>query len=107
MISRAHFERIACDYGPGLTDSLWLPQERELLSSQVEDIRGRLLEAKLQNVKLKNELTSRNEQAATGCCASARGCCRRRRERKAVRVFNSLWTISLCFSAFFWGFAIK
>ena len=46
-----------------------LLQERELLTGQVEDIRGRLLEAKLQNGKLKNELHSRNEQA--GACVFA------------------------------------
>ena len=46
-----------------------LLQERELLTGQVEDIRGRLLEAKLQNAKLKNELHSRNEQA--GACVFA------------------------------------
>ena len=32
-----------------------------MLKTQVEDIRGRLLEAKLQNVRLKNELQSRKE----------------------------------------------
>ena len=63
-----------------------LLRERELLQAQVEDIRGRLLEAKLQNVKLKTELQSRAERSAGGCaacraaCASCRARCRRRRE---------------------------
>ena len=37
---------------------------------QVEDIRGRLLEAKLQNVKLKTELQSRREALEGGLYAA-------------------------------------
>jgi hypothetical protein len=46
-----------------------LLQENEMLKSQVEDIRGRLLEAKLQNVKLKTELQSRREALEGGFVA--------------------------------------
>jgi hypothetical protein len=46
-----------------------LLQENEMLKSQVEDIRGRLLEAKLQNVKLKTELQSRREALEGGLVA--------------------------------------
>lgn len=46
-----------------------LLQENEMLKSQVEDIRGRLLEAKLQNVKLKTELQSRREAVEGGFVA--------------------------------------
>ena len=46
-----------------------LLQENEMLKSQVEDIRGRLLEAKLQNVKLKTELQSRREAVEGGLIA--------------------------------------
>ena len=66
-----------------------LLRERELLQAQVEDIRGRLLEAKLQNVKLKTELRSRAERSAggaascRGACASCRARCRRRREGRS------------------------
>jgi hypothetical protein len=37
-----------------------------MLKNQVEDIRGRLLEAKLQNVRLKSALQSRAEQLNSG-----------------------------------------
>ena len=47
--------------------------ERELLSAQVEDIRRRLLEAKLQNVKLRGELSIRVGDGNLGC----RTCCAR------------------------------
>jgi hypothetical protein len=64
-------------------------EERELLQAQVEDIRGRLLEAKLQNVKLKNELQIRTEHGASGCCRSCRARCGRaaqdRRRTQAAR----------------------
>lgn len=46
-----------------------LLQENEMLKSQVEDIRGRLLEAKLVNVKLKTELQSRREALEGGLVA--------------------------------------
>eukprot|EP01043_Picozoa_sp_COSAG02_P056538 COSAG02_NODE_6716_length_3403_cov_2.549334_2_plen_103_part_00 len=46
-----------------------LLQENEMLKSQVEDIRGRLLAAKLQNVKLKTELQSRREALEGGLVA--------------------------------------
>ena len=50
--------------------------ERELLSAQVEDIRGRLLEAKLQNVKLRTELSIRVGHGTSGCrtCRARRSC---------------------------------
>ena len=41
---------------------------------QVEDIRGRLLEAKLQNVRLKTELQSRRELLNSGIAAKVRDC---------------------------------
>ena len=67
----------------------WLLHKNEMLNNQVEDIRGWLLEAKLQNVRLKNELQSREggtldgtlsardsgapaaERAPSGCVAPA------------------------------------
>ncbi len=60
--------------------------ERELLSAQVEDIRGRLLEAKLQNVRLKNELNSRSARDSSECqrCCGRCLCCRSNRIKQNV-----------------------
>ena len=82
-----------------------LLRERELLQAQVEDIRGRLLEAKLQNVKLKTELQSRAERSAGGCgacrgaCASCRARCRRRREGGRSRDGKELCVVVVVLAA--------
>eukprot|EP01050_Picozoa_sp_SAG11_P002208 SAG11_NODE_108_length_16386_cov_20.828329_2_plen_540_part_00 len=55
-----------------------LLHENEMLKTQVEDIRGRLLEAKLQNVRLKNELQSRQEAlqgSLAAKCKRLNKCC--------------------------------
>lgn len=49
--------------------------ERESLAAQVTDIQGRLLEAKLHNAKLKNELNRRAVNTTSGYSRKWRTCC--------------------------------
>jgi len=82
--------------------------ERELLLAQVEDIRGRLLEAKLQNVQLKNELSSRAARDSLGCrtCGERCLCCSSNRSEQNAgargrhRTINNLDCQQACCFAF-------